>query len=92
MTLKLPSLRLEYEYFRIPPFARPFCSLSSMIDLIIVVVFFSTCMYSSAIELVAHELVQRFARAHNVTVISSDRCAVSVEMRVSRHSLYAQGV
>ena len=54
--------------------------------------FFSTCMYSSAIELVAHELVQRFARAHNVTVISSDRCAVSVEMRVSSHSLYAQGV
>jgi hypothetical protein len=39
MTLKLPSLRLEYEYFRIPPIARPFCSLSSMIDLTIVVVF-----------------------------------------------------
>ena len=30
-------------------------------------------MYSSAIDLVAHELVQGFARAHNVTVISSDR-------------------
>ena len=49
-------------------------------------------MYSSAIELVAHELVQSFARAHNVTVISSDRYAVTVEMRVLLHALYAQGV
>jgi hypothetical protein len=78
--------------FSYSPIRRPFCSLLSMIDLTVVVVSFSTCMYSSAIELVAHELVQSFARAHNVTVISSDRCVVTVEMRVSLHSLCAQGV
>lgn len=36
--------------------------------------------YSSAIELVAHELVQDFARAHNVTVISSDRASVQTQI------------
>lgn len=36
--------------------------------------------YSSAIELVAHELVQGFARAHNVTVISSDRASAQTQI------------
>lgn len=71
MTPKRPFLPLEYAYFRMDPNAA--MSLKMYCFFIRRLLFIQPNMYSSAIELVAHELVQGFARAHNVTVISSDR-------------------